>query len=354
VNALLLFIAPDDRLAGWWVIADNDVAARGGPGDPLPDPPPERVIAVAPAAAVAIHSAELGTLAPAQARAAARLLVAEASLAPIDSQHVAVGPPDGAERPVAIVAAARLAGWLDVLARHGLDPEAVLPAPLVLPRPEAGFVRAAIGAETVVRGTATGFAEDPDVAPLVLGDAPVAAVDGEAALLAALAAPPLDLRQGPFARRNRFRIDWAHVRRLGWTGVAVATVTLLIGLVEIARLDAAADRATADAAAIAAAAAPGASPAMLEARLAALRGGGLGFTATAGALVAAVQATPNVELAALDFSSDGLLRATILAPGAADAEALRARLRAAGLAVEATPFQSEQGRIRGEFRIGGQ
>ena len=40
-------------------------------------------------------------------------------------------------------------------------------------------------------------------------------------------------------------------------------------------------------------------------------------------------------------------------PGAADVEALRARIRAAGLTVEAAPFTSENGRIRGEFRIGG-
>lgn len=354
MSALLLFIAPEDRLAGWWQIDDGAVVARGGPADPLPSPVPARVIAVAPAAAVAIHGAELAGLAPAQARAAARLLVAETSLAPIETQHVAVGEADGGDRPVAVVDTARMTAWLEALGRHGLDPQAVLPAPLVLPRPAHGYVRAEIGAETVLRSATTGFAEDGELTPLILGDAPVVETDGEAALLAALAAPVLDLRQGAFARRRRLRIDWAHVRRLAWTCVAVATVTLLIGLVEIARFEAAADRALAEAAAMAAAAAPGASPAMLEARLAALRGGGLGFTATAGALVAAMQATPNVELAALDFASDGLLRATILAPGAADVEALRTRLRGAGLTVEATPFQSEQGRIRGELRISGQ
>jgi hypothetical protein len=62
---------------------------------------------------------------------------------------------------------------------------------------------------------------------------------------------------------------------------------------------------------------------------------------------------PNVELTSLSFDNDGLLRATVLAPGASEAEALRGRIRAAGLAVEATPFTAEAGRIRGEFRIGG-
>ena len=35
-----------------------------------------------------------------------------------------------------------------------------------------------------------------------------------------------------------------------------------------------------------------------------------------------------------------------------EARALRARIRTTGLSVEATPFTSENGRIRGEFRIG--
>lgn len=353
MSALALFIGPDDRLSGWWTIAGDEVTARGRPGDPLPEPRPERVVAIAPAAAITVHGAELGALAAPQARAAARLLVAESSLAPIEGQHVAVGTADGADRSIAVVGAGRVAAWLQALGEHGLDPEAILPAPLLLPRPDAGYVRATIGEEAVLRGRATGFADDPVLTPLIVGDAPVESVEAEAALIRAIDDPELDLRQGPFARRRGIRIDWRQLRRLGWLAVGVLTLTLLIAIVQIARLGFAADALDREAEAVAAQAVPSGGTTALDARLAAARGGGYGFSATAGALFAAVQATPNVELAGLDFASDGLLRATLVATGAGDVEVVRDRLRAAGLVVETTPFQSENGRIRGELRIGG-
>jgi general secretion pathway protein L len=353
MSALALFIGADDRLAGWWRIDGDQVAERGRPEDPLPAPRPERVVAIAPAAAMTVHDAELGALAPAQARAAARLLAAETSLAPIEGQHVAVGEADGADRSIAVIGAGRVLAWLQALAAHGLDPDAILPAPLVLPRPMHGYVRATIGGETVLRGRSTGFADDPVLAPLIIGDAPVETLDEEGLVLRALAAPELDLRQGVFARRRGMRIDWRQVKRLGLLGLAILTVTLLIAIVQIVRLGSAADALDREADAVAARVVPNGGAAALEARLAGLRGGGHGFSATAGALFAAAQATPNVELAGIEFASDGLLRATVIATGAPDVEALRDRLRASGLTVEATPFQSENGRIRGELRIDG-
>lgn len=353
MSALALFIGPDDRLSGWWTIAGDEVTARGRPGDPLPEPRPDRVVAIAPAAAITVHGAELGALATPQARAAARLLVAESSLAPIEGQHVAVGVADGADRSIAVVGAGRVAAWLRALGEHGLDPEAILPAPLLLPRPEAGYVRATIGEEAVLRGRATGFADDPVLTPLIVGDAPVESVEAEAALIRAIDDPELDLRQGPFARRRGLHIDWRQLRRLVWLAIGVLSVTLLIAIVQIVRLGFAADALDREAEAVAARAVPGGGTTALDARLTAARGGGYGFSATAGALFAAVQATPNVELAAVDFTSDGLLRATLVATGAGDVEAVRDRLRAAGLVVETTPFQTQNGRIRGELRIGG-
>ena len=354
MSTLLLFIAPDDRLAGWWLVEAGRVSAEGQADDLLPEALPDRIVAIAPAEAITAHVAELGALGFAQARTAARLLVAETSVAPIETQHVAVGAPDGADRPVAVIGNGRMAAWLQSLQARGIDPDAILPAPFLLPRPADGFVRAQIGAEQVVRGRSIAFADDPDLAPLLVGGAAVEDVDPEPLILAALHAPELDLRQGPFARRRRFQIDWAHVRRLARLGAAVAAVTLLAALVQIARYNMGASALEAQAEQVARAVAPGSGDpvAGLGAQVAARRGRGLGFTTSAGALLSAVQATPNVELAGLSFEADGLLRATVLAPGAADAEALRARLLSAGLTVEATPFTAEQGRIRGEFRIG--
>jgi len=355
VSALLLFIAPDDRLHSWWIVREGRVAGRGDAETPLPDALPERVVAVAPAGAMTIHAAELGSLATQQARAAARLLVAETSVAPIETQHVAIGAADGPDRSVAVIGNGRISAWLESLQARGIDPDAILPAPLMLPRPEQGYVRAVIGGETVLRGRSAAFADEPGLTELLVGDAPVEDLDAELLVLAALDGPELDLRQGEFAKRRRFRIDWRLTSRLAGLGAAIAAVTLLIAIVQIVRYGFGADALAAEAEAIARTAVPhaGGNPvSAMETRLAARRGAGAGFTATAGALMTAVQSVPNVELASLTFENDGLLRATVLAPGAPEAEALRARLRATGLTVEATPFTAENGRIRGEFRVG--
>lgn len=355
MSTLLLFIAPDDRLHGWWAIEGGIVTMRGDRETPLPDDVPDLVAMVAPAGAMTIHVAELGGLATGQARTAARLLAADISVAPIETQHVAVGRADGADRSVAVIGNGRIAAWLEPLLERGIDPDMILAAPLLLPRPEAGFVRARIGDETVLRGRGSAFAEEAGLSELLIGDAAVEDVAAEPAILAALADPELDLRQGAFARRGRFRIDWRSVQRLAWLGGAILGVTLAIALVQIARYALSTHALAAQAQAVARAAVPDAGPdavAALNARLTARRGPGPGFTAMAGALTGTVRAVPNVELASVDFDSDGLLRVTILAPGPAEVETLRDRLRATGLSVEATPFQAENGRIRGEFRIG--
>lgn len=352
MSTLLLFITADDRLSGWWMFADGKVE-KGNADSPLPDLP-ERVVALAPAGAMTVHVSELGALATQQARAAARLLVAETSVVPIETQHVAVGEADGADRTVAVIGRGRISAWLDALQARGIDPDAILAAPLLLPRPETGFVRAAIGDETVLRGRSAAFADEPGLTELLVGDEPIEELDAEPLILAALDSPELDLRQGEFAKRRRFRIDWAHVRRLALLGGAVAAVTLLIAVVQIVRYGSGANALDAEAQAVARTVAPGAggnAVSAMQARLAGRRGAGLGFTATAGALLSAIQSVPNVELSSLSFEADGMLRATVLAPGAAEAEALRARIRSTGLGVEATPFTQEAGRIRGEFRV---
>lgn len=355
MSTLVLFIAPDDRLSGWWIARAGEIVERGDSDTPLPPELPDRVVAIAPAEAVTVHVSELGGLATQQARTAARMLVAETSVVPIETQHVAIGDADGNDRAVAVIGNGRIAAWIESLQARGIDPDAILPASLMPGRPESGFVRTRIGEEIVLRGRSAAFADEPGLSELLVGDAPIEDDDPEPMILRSLDAPELDLRQGAFAKRRRWGVDWVAVRRMAAIGVGIVAATLLIALVQIVRYGSGAAALDAQAQDIARSAVPnpGANPVTaLEARLAARRGGGIGFTTTAGALMSAVQATPNVELASLSFESDGLLRATVLAPGAPDAEALRARLRGTGLNVEATPFIAEAGRIRGEFRIG--
>jgi len=353
-SLLVVRIGADDRPAGWHRIArSGDGRARELASGGLPLPmagPDELLVAVAPADAVRLGRLGLGAMPAAQAAGAARALLADQLLDPAGDTHVAVGPAEGPTRPVALVAAARMAAWLDALAAAGADPAEIWPAVLLPPAPATGFARLVWGDGAVLRAAECAFADDPALTPLLVADTPVVAVALDAAFAAAFAHPPLDLRQGRFARRRRLAVAPARLRRLGALAAALATVSIAVPLAQTIRLNLAAARLEA---AAEAAAAPAGGIAALDARLAQRQGGGAGFAATSGALLAGLAAMPTIDLKEMVFSVDGQLRATISAPGAAEVEALVARLRAAGLAVETPPFVTDSGRIRGELRTGG-
>lgn len=345
----------------WLRIEGGDVAARGE-GVPAADDAP--VIAVAPAAAVALHWATLPDRSAAQALAAARILAAEASASPAELLHVAIGAGEGDGRPVAVVAADRMRGWLALLAAAGIDPAGVIPAPLLLPAPDEGYVRADLGGQSVVRGATSGFADEAALTATITGGVVPVTMTREAverAIVAAVAEPALNLRQGAFARKRRRAIDPAVVRRLAVLAGLVLLATLAVDLMRITRYALAADRLEAQADALARQglprgaetgdAATGDAGRLLDARLSRLRGPGLGFSRMGAAVLAALRATPGTEAQALDFQPNGDLRVTIAADGAAQANALRSRLRDAGFAVSAGVFEPVGGRVKGDITV---
>jgi general secretion pathway protein L len=354
----LLFL-PRDAAEPWhWLRVEDDAVAARGEGLPTLAPA-ERVTAVAPADAVTLHWAELPDRSPAQAVAAARLLVAEASASPATELHVAIGREGGGERPVGVVANAAMAQWLAMLGAAGVDATAIVPAPMLLPRPEEGFVRADLGNGPAVRGPTSGFADEVRLTALVTGGAVPETLDRSAldeAIVAAVAAPALDLRQGAFARRTRRGIDWADVRRLAVLGGAVLAVTLLIDLVRIAKFEWGASALTARAELVARTALPRGSDAgdadrLLAERLARLRGPGQGFTRTLATVFGVVRGTQGAELTAVNFDADGTLRIGVAADGEAQANAVRDGIQAAGFDVEASPFQASGNRLTGELTV---
>jgi general secretion pathway protein L len=329
----------------------------------LPDPAAEgETVAVPPADAVSLHWAELPDRSAAQALAAARLLVSDASAAPISELHVAIGREAGAAAsPIGVVAAARMRGWLAELAAAGIEADRVLPAPMLLPAPGDGFVRGAIGGQVVVRGPGSGFADEAWLTPLVTGDAAPADLSPdlvERGVVAALATPALDLRQGAFARRRRAGVDWPLVRRLGWLALAILTVTLAADLVRIARNDLAAAAAEAQADALARAALPAGETvndpdAQLDERLAGLRGPGRGFTRTAAIVFAAIRSVPGTEATALDWSATGDLRLSGAVQTQGQAAALRDAIARSGMAVTMGTFAPADGRLTGDLTVRG-
>ncbi|WP_271300722.1 type II secretion system protein GspL [Sphingomonas sp. CV7422] len=357
----LLFL-PAGTLGLRWCRIDQG-AVRWGEGVP-PDAGEAPVIVVPPADAVALHWAELPSRSPAQAIAAARLLVAEASATPIGELHVAVGDEGevegSAERPVAVVANAVIAQWLVDCAAIGIDPQHIVPAPLLLPRPDEGYVRGTIAGVGVARSRTTGFADEAPLADLVIGDTMQETLTAgmvESALAAAAAAPVLDLRQGPFARRRRrIGIDWALMRRLALLGAAILLVTLAIDLVRIAKYSFGADALEARTEALGRTGlARGETVTdvdrQLAERLSAVRGPGLGFSTTVAAIYAAVRATPGTELTALDFQSNGSVRIGVGAARESLPTDLKRALEVAGFTVTAGTFQSANGRVTGEMTV---
>lgn len=351
----LLFLPADDRGYRWMTLADGRVTAEG---DGVPASP-DRVVAVAPAGAVTLHWAELPVRSQAQATAAARLLVTEASAAPLGELHVAVGDEGGADRPIAVVDAGAMRGWLESLAAAAVDPVAMVPAPMLLPRPDDGYVRAELAGEGVVRGPAAGFADEAGLTELVTGGTAPATLDREslaASLAQAADAPPLDLRQGPFARRRRRAIDWALVRRLGLMAATILLVTLAIDLVRIAKYSFGADSLELRAEALARTSLPRGETVtdvdrQLDERLNAVRGPGAGFSRTLAAVYGAVRATPGTELTGIDFSPNGDMRLQVAAARESLPTDLKRALEAAGFAVRAGVFQSAAGRITGEMTV---
>ena len=352
---LLLFLDEHER-PDWLQLDGGVIAARShGAPPPLPDTEhDEQVVAVVPATDVAVHWVDLPPLAPAQALAAARLLAAEASAEPYERLHVALAPGGDAGEPraMAVTSAEHMSAWLDRAAMLGLDPDRVVPESLLIAAPVDRVRRIARGDLHIVRGPMVAFAAEPELAELAADGAAAEPFDParfESGLWDALVTAPLDLRQGPFAKRRRARIDWRHIRRLALLGVAILVGTVLIQFATLLRYSFAADRLEREVVIVAQRALPRGSglanpPAQLADRLAELRGSGAGFGPTAAAAFAAIRDTPNVDLGTLGFDRDGSLKLGVLAGSAGDINALQQRLTAAGFTASMSEIRPGGGR----------
>lgn len=361
-EGLLLFLGREGGIEGWIRLAEGAVASRGARLEGAADHRSGPIVAVAPGEAVTLRWLEVPAgLSPAQAAGAARLMVGELSAQPVAELHVAVGREsvDGGRRCVGLVPLETMRAWLDGLEGAGFDADRIIPETLLMPAPAEGLATWDSGLLRLYRGQDEAFAAEPELGDMLVAGRAAVPIDPdsfEAGLAGALEQAPLDLRQGPFARRRDWRVAPARARRLAVLTAALLLISLAVQIALIARYIYAADAADAETRRIAAAALPrnpaAADPdSALIQRLAELRGGGAGFRATAGTLFEAVKATPNIELTALAFSPDGLLRATVQADSPAAIEALRQRVEAGGFAAEAGAPRSGGGRRVAELLV---
>ena len=318
---MLVRLAPT---AGWQRFADGAVVASG-PGWPASTDP---VVIAAPGETVALHWLDLPELAPAQAAAAARLMLGD-RLGEADP-HVVVAPGSGV-RPVAVVARAALAGWLAECAAAGITPTALVPEPLLLPEPAQGWCVLAEAGRTIARSRDAALAGEADLVALIIGNAPTAP--------ATLALPeplPLNLLQGDFSPQTRWQPPPGLWRRLSLLAAVLAGLWLGGDIAALLRARASAASADAQTLAIArpllpADSADAASAAAQVQALARTRGADGGLAALAAPLANAIAARPSgAGLASLAYTPTGGLVAGV-AGGEAEARALADALNAAGL-----------------------
>ena len=295
----------------------------------VPVPGPPRTALAVPGTDVVLHWLDLaGDLTPAQAAAAARLMLADASAEPLGEMHVAAGRAENGLTAVALAPVERMQAWL----ADALDPDLIVPEPLLLLPPAEGLARRGLDH----RGVAQAFSVEPELAALVAGDAPVAEIDEEefdAGLPAALAEPVVNLRQGAFAKRRRWVVDRGSARRVAMLVGALLLVSLIFQLATIMRYSFDADRMEQEAAALG----PGAAPSRPN------------FDLLAPILFEAVRSTPNLQLTRLEYRPDGSLGATLQVDTPATLAAFRARAEASGAVAEGGNLQSVGGQQSAEI-----
>ena len=312
----------------WRLLSGGAVVGRGDEVAELPDARPwVRVVLAVPGTDVTLHWLELADdLTAVQAAAAARLRIADEAPEPASELHIAAGRVERGLTCVAVVPAERMSAWIAAAKALGVEPDIVLPAPLLLMAPGEGLVRYAGGPVPDYRGVARAFSIEDELASVLVGDTPVTDIDDggrEAGFGPALAAPAINLRQGVFARRREWAIDWPRVRRMAALAAVLLLLSLAIQLVTIMRTTFAADRVQAEA---------------TELRRATPGSVRLAYAPVAGVLFEAVRDTPNVTLTQIVYQPDGTLRASLLADTPATIDQVRGRIEARGLqAVGALP-----------------
>jgi len=356
MKRLLVFLR-DDGEATWLRLDGARVTARGA-GAADDGEPADEVVAVVPGERAVVHWVEMPELAPAQATAAARLLAGDVAAAPIAGTHVSVGPRDAdGQRCLALVDRAAMADWLDRCRAAASDPDRVLPASLLIPPPDTGLRAAEAGGVVLVRGSRTAFAAEPDLAALLVGEERVETLDDpafEAGFAAALADAPVDLRQGPFARRQPWRIDWRLLRRTALIGGAALLAMLAVELTLLLRHGLAADVAELRLAEEARRLLPRGTAiddpvAQVQAHLAERRRSD--FSAMTAALVEALREVDGAELVGLRYGPAGLAVSVSTARGG-DIATIEQRLLAAGYAPTLGAVRNEAGRAVVEVTVG--
>lgn len=355
-----------DAALHWWRVESGHVVARGQDFTPPSqaardgDAP---VMALVPAADTVIRTLDMGDMSAPQAEAAARYRAADLSIG--GDVFVAVralgrAVDEGGMRVLcATIARATLADHLAELALRGLDPDIILPVGLLLPAAEHR-VAATFGDLAAERLGDLVLPPDEALGAVLLGTVAPVSLDSDArdtAMVAALADPPLNLRQGEFARRTPlFALAPGQGRTLAWLFGALLLVSLAIPLLEIGKNYLGADLAERRALASAERHVPGAidvgqAEAQLDAKLAARGTGNSVVSVPMSGLLAAMQPVPGVVIRQADYRPGGIVGAMIAAPRVEDLNAVLIALQNNGYKVTAANRSDATGQAVADITV---
>ncbi|WP_052130130.1 type II secretion system protein GspL [Sphingomonas sp. 35-24ZXX] len=350
-----------DAVLHWWHVEDSHVVARGQDVSPPARAGDAPVIALVPAADTVIRTLDMGDMSAAQAEAAARYRAADLSIG--GDLFVAVRALGRTEAGMrvrcATIARATLADHLAELALRGLDPDIIVPVGLLLPESDQP-VSATFGDLGADRLGDLVLPPDEALGALLLaGEAPVALDQDrrDAALVAALADPPLNLRQGDFARRTPlFALGAGQGRTLAWLLGALALVSLAVPLAEIGKHYLGADLAERRALASAQRLVPGATDAaqaeqQIDARLAARGAGNMVASVPLAGLLSAIQPVPGVVIRQADYRPGGIIAAMIAAPRVEDLNTVLIALQNNGYKVTAANRSDATGQAVADITV---
>jgi general secretion pathway protein L len=352
-----------------WMRVIDDTVVQGGSGTHWLDacglaalPDYCSVMLVPPAGLTTLHWISNIDMPVRQGRAAARLAALSDSIDPPETLLAAANENDDPASPhiVAIAARADMQHWLLWAQHNGLDPDAVVPAALLLPEPDGdGYVMGTVGGVSLLRGRETALPADEPMAEVLVGGSPVAVLSPEAvsrAAISMLASPVLNMRQGDFAKRARRPLDRQQLVRIAvWTGF-IALASLLISLAAIVRYNSAASTLDGESLALAATVLPEATDperigSDLDARLAARGAGAYTFTGPVAGLFTAMQRADSVSLTKLGRSADGMVTATLASAQAKDINIVLLALQDAGFTITATSSQDSGGRVLADITV---
>lgn len=369
---VLIAVAEDRAMQAvqWRLVGPDRRVVQGGRAEAAASGAPpwpskiDRTVLIVHGGAVAARRLSLGSGRPPQMRASALFRLNEDGLAgPAEDLSLAWSAVDAeGRRMTAAVERTVLDDWRAQAARLGLAPDVILPDSLCGPAPEGeGWAGFALFDRMVLRDRDRALAVEPDLADLLMADAPSTrmedAEDVEAILIAAAFDPPVNLLDG----RARPAGGWGGGsgggawRAAAALGVLVALSPLAQAAAEAIRYEMAADQLDRRSAAVMRRLWPDAAPAAdpageVRARLGP-QGGAGSFAGDAATLFGAIEQMEGVQVQMLALEEDGALGLSLAHPDPADMAHLKTALEALGLTLTEEGMGEENGRALSNVRV---